>query len=103
MLHRTAIALGCAALVVGPAFAEESARLSGYNADISESSVSGISSGAFMAVQFGTAWSSVIKGVGVVAGGPFWCAKADADDFINAFTLPIMTATGSACPGRFPT
>jgi poly(3-hydroxybutyrate) depolymerase len=99
MLHRTAIALGCAALVVGPALAEESARLSGYNADISESSVSGISSGAFMAVQFGTAWSSVIKGVGVVAGGPFWCAKADADDFINGFTLPIMTATGSCMSG----
>src|SRR5713226_7154647 len=77
MLHRTAIAFGCAALVVGPALAEEPARLSGYNANISESSVSGISSGAFMAVQFGTAWSSVIKGVGVVAGGPFWCAKAD--------------------------
>jgi hypothetical protein len=99
MLHRTAIALGCAVLVVGPALAEEPARLSGYNADISESSVSGISSGAFMAVQFGTAWSSVIKGVGVVAGGPFWCAKADADDFINAFTLPIMTATGSCLSG----
>src|ERR1700681_4721877 len=99
MLHRTAIALGCAALVVGPALAEEPARLSGYNAVISESSVSGISSGAFMAGQFGTAWSSVIRGVGVVAGGPFWCAKADADDFINAFTLPIMTATGSCMTG----
>ena len=99
MLHRTAIAFGCAALVMGPALAEEPARLSGYNANIGESSVSGISSGAFMAVQFGTAWSSVIKGVGVVAGGPFWCAKADADDFINAFTLPIMTATGSCTSG----
>lgn len=99
MLHRTAIAFGCAALVMGPALAEEPARLSGYNANIGESSVSGISSGAFMAVQFGTAWSSVIKGVGVVAGGPFWCAKADADDFINAFTLPIMTATGSCMSG----
>ncbi|MDO9563770.1 MAG: hypothetical protein Q7J60_19305, partial [Bradyrhizobium sp.] len=28
----------------------------------------GVFSGAFMAVQFGTAWSSVIKGVGVIAG-----------------------------------
>src|SRR5450631_2245499 len=102
MLHRTAIALGCAALVVGPAFAEEPARLSGYNAGISESSVSGISSGAFMAVQFGTAWSSVIKGVGVVAGGPFWCAKADADDFINGFTLPIMNALGPCMTGPPP-
>jgi hypothetical protein len=99
MLHRIAIAFGCAALVAGPALAEEPARLSGYNANIGESSVSGISSGAFMAVQFGTAWSSVIKGVGVVAGGPFWCAKADADDFINGFTLPIATATGSCMSG----
>jgi hypothetical protein len=52
--------------------------LRGYNAPIGESSISGVSSGAFMAVQFGTAWSSIIKGVGVVAGGPYWCAKADA-------------------------
>jgi hypothetical protein len=59
----------------------------------------GISSGAFMAVQFGTAWSSVIRGVGVVAGGPYWCAKADANDFMNGYTLPIMTATGSCMTG----
>src|SRR5712672_1211111 len=91
--------MACAAFAAGPALAEPPVAPSGYNADISESSVSGISSGAFMAVQFGTAWSSVIKGVGVVAGGPFWCAKADADDFINAFTLPIMTATGSCMSG----
>ncbi len=49
--------------------------------------------------RFGTAWSSVIKGVGVVAGGPFWCAKADADDFMNGYTLPIMHATGSCMVG----
>src|SRR6476659_9789511 len=29
-----------------------------------------------MAVQFGFAWSSIIKGVGV--GGPFYCAQASA-------------------------
>jgi poly(3-hydroxybutyrate) depolymerase len=93
-LRRTIIALGCAMFVAGQAEAQSSAALSGYNADIGESSISGISSGAFMAVQFGTAWSSVIKGVGIVAGGPFWCAKADSDDFINNFTLPLMTAQG---------
>ena len=103
MLHRTAIAFGCAALAMGPALAEEPARLSGYNADISESSVSGISSGAFMAVQFGTAWSSVIKGVGVVAGGPFWCAKADADDFTTPSRSRSWPRRAHACPGRFPT
>jgi poly(3-hydroxybutyrate) depolymerase len=99
ILRRTAIALACAAIVAGPALAEP---LSGYNADIGESSISGISSGAFMAVQFGTAWSSVIKGVGVIAGGQYWCAQADADDFINNFTLPIMHATGSCMVGPPP-
>jgi poly(3-hydroxybutyrate) depolymerase len=94
VLRRIVIGFGCAGFVVCPASAQE--PLSGYNANISESSISGISSGAFMAVQFGTAWSSVIKGVGVVAGGPFWCAKADADDFINGYTLPMMNATGPA-------
>src|SRR5713226_10470078 len=79
--------------------AAEPMALRSYNAPIGESSISGVSSGAFMAVQFGTAWSSIIKGVGVVAGGPYWCAKADADDFINTFTLPIMTATGSCMSG----
>ncbi len=49
-----------------------------YNADISESSISGISSGAFMAVQFATAWSGTIKGVGVIAGGPYYCAQGTA-------------------------
>lgn len=91
---RTAIAMACAAFAAGPALAEPPVALSGYNADISQSSISGISSGAFMAVQFGTAWSSVIKGVGIVAGGPYWCAKADTDDFINGYTLPLMAAKG---------
>ncbi len=94
------IAFGVAALAAGPVRAEE--RLDGFNADIGESSISGISSGAFMAVQFATAWSSMIKGVGVVAGGPYWCAKADADDIINGYTLPIMTATGPCMTGPPP-
>jgi len=82
--------------------AAESVALRGYNAAIEESSISGISSGAFMAVQFATAWSSVIKGVGVIAGGPYWCAKADADDFINGYTLPLMNATGQCMKGPPP-
>ena len=42
--RRTAIAFGCAVWMAGPALAQP-AKLSGYNADIRESSVSGISSG----------------------------------------------------------
>ncbi len=101
-LPRTALSIVLAIAFAGSARAEESPKLSGYNADINQSSISGISSGAFMAVQFATAWSSVITGVGVVAGGPYWCARADSDDFINGFTLPILTATGSCMVGPPP-
>jgi poly(3-hydroxybutyrate) depolymerase len=76
--------------------------LKSYNAAIGDSSISGISSGAFMAVQFGFAWSSIIKGVGVVAGGPFYCAQASAADIINGFTLPLANATGPCMTGPPP-
>jgi hypothetical protein len=37
-------------------------------------SVSGLSSGAFAAVQYHVAFSGDLLGVGVIAGGPYWCA-----------------------------
>src|SRR5437899_3721785 len=74
----------------------EPVGLRGYNAAIGESSISGISSGAFMAVQFATAWSSVIKGVGVVAGGPYWCAKADG---FFSFGTSLSNALGPCLSG----
>ena len=40
-----------------------------YGADSTKVSVSGLSSGAYMAVQIHVAYSSDIMGVGVVAGG----------------------------------
>ena len=83
--------------------AAEPAALHGYNAALGESSISGVSSGAFMAVQFATAWSSAIRGVGVIAGGPFWCAKADADDIFTGYTLPVLNATGQCMKGPPPT
>ena len=48
--------------------------LGAYNADIHQSSISGISSGGYMAVQFHIAFSSILKGVGVFAGGPYHCS-----------------------------
>ncbi|MDF0668472.1 MAG: hypothetical protein P0119_20680 [Nitrospira sp.] len=46
-----------------------------YNADLSQTSLSGVSSGGYMAVQFHVAYSSMIKGVGIIAGGPYNCAE----------------------------
>lgn len=50
-------------------------KLSSYNVDTSQITVSGLSSGAYFAVQFHVAYSKLIRGVGVIAGGPFWCAQ----------------------------
>ncbi len=102
LLCRIILALTFAAPISIPALGDESGTLQPYNAAISESSISGISSGAFMAVQFATAWSSIIKGVGIVAGGPFYCAQAAAADILNAYTLPIMIATGPCMNGPTP-
>ncbi len=81
---------------------DETGALPSLNAAIEESSVSGISSGAYMAVQFGTAWSSIVKGVGVVAGGPYYCAQAAASDFWTGYMLPVMIATGPCMKGPAP-
>jgi hypothetical protein len=53
--------------------------LQNYNVDLTETSVSGLSSGGFMAVQFAVAYSSLVKGAGIVAGGPYYCAQGDVD------------------------
>lgn len=62
--------------------------LPAFNIDIAETSISGISSGAFMAVQFQVAHSSIIKGAGIIAGGPYYCAR---DDFFRATTTCSCT------------
>ena len=102
LLRRNLLIFACVTPFSLSACGEEPGALQPYNAAIKESSISGISSGAFMAVQFGTAWSSIIKGVGIVAGGPFYCAQATGSDFWNGYTRPIFTATGPCMKGPAP-
>ena len=54
-----------------------------YNIDLSQTSLSGVSSGAYMAVQFHVAHSSIVKGVGIIAGGPYNCAQNSASTAIH--------------------
>lgn len=54
-------------------------RLPAVGADLGETSVSGLSSGAFMAVQFHLAHATIVRGVGVLAGGPWKCAQGSSD------------------------
>lgn len=54
----------------------ETARLPALGADRAATSVSGLSSGAYMAGQFQIAHSGTVMGAGIVAGGPFGCAES---------------------------
>jgi poly(3-hydroxybutyrate) depolymerase len=74
---RQAIAAGCvlASLIVCvPNAAQAAQSLKAYDVKLDETTVSGVSSGAYMAVQFAVAYSSIVKGVGATAGGPYFCA-----------------------------
>jgi hypothetical protein len=61
--------------IVPPTEAAAPVSLPSLNAEIQRASLSGLSSGAFMAVQLHVAHSSVFKGVGVFAGGPYYCSQ----------------------------
>ncbi|MGA0610513.1 fibronectin type III domain-containing protein [Caldimonas sp. KR1-144] len=69
---RHAAALAATLMASAAAFA--AVPLPQYNVDTSKISVSGLSSGGFMANQLGYAYSSTFMGVGVFAGGPYMCA-----------------------------
>jgi poly(3-hydroxybutyrate) depolymerase len=58
-------------------------ELPSLNIDLSETSVSGLSSGAFMASQFHVAFSSTVQGAGIVGGGPFGCAEGQLSFALN--------------------
>eukprot|EP01038_Epipyxis_sp_PR26KG_P005903 gene5903-8143_t len=44
---------------------------------ISDVTVSGLSSGAYMAVQMHIAYSAIVNGSAIFAGGPFYCAEGN--------------------------
>lgn len=81
----SALVIACAALQR----ANAADPLPAFHGDPTQTSVSGLSSGAFMAVQYQVAYSSTVKGAGVVAGGPYYCAAG------------LITNTG-ICMGQVP-
>lgn len=62
--------------LLGPMPADAAERLPALGAKLEATSVSGLSSGAFMAAQFQVAFSSITVGAGIVAGGPYGCAES---------------------------
>jgi poly(3-hydroxybutyrate) depolymerase len=72
-------------LLAGASFAANSVEALPSNVvDAAEVSVSGLSSGGFMAVQLHVAYSATFrKGIGVVAAGPYFCAEGSLPNAVG--------------------
>ena len=67
--------------------ATKASPLGSYTVDLSQTSVSGLSSGAFMTSQLYMTHSDIMVGAGVIAGGPYLCALS------KKFVAPLIPAT----------
>ncbi|WP_040294934.1 extracellular catalytic domain type 2 short-chain-length polyhydroxyalkanoate depolymerase [Beggiatoa alba] len=80
----------------------ETVKLPSYQADLSQTTVSGISSGAFMAAQLGVAYSAEIKGIATIGGGLYYCAGSGETknmmDYIMTSINTCMKAASDAPP-----
>lgn len=91
-------AAAVAASATLPARAADS--LPALQASPDRTSVSGLSSGAFMAVQYGVAFSSQVAGIGVIAGGPYNCAWLNLGGVVTCMSgRPSGTASWAAAQG----
>ena len=79
-----------------------------YSIDAAGISVSGVSAGAYMAGQFHIAHSALVRGAGLVAGGPYGCARGSMQTALGECTKeavpalePLLTAAqANADAGR---
>ncbi len=87
LLLLTAAVPGQAALAAEP--------LPALGADLSRTSVSGLSSGGFMTAQFHVAYSDTLVGAGIIAGGPFYCSGSfEGSSFLTNATTNCMNPLG---------
>ena len=86
------VLLALVLLAMAPARAVPRA-LPAYQVDLNQTTVSGLSSGAFMAGQFAVAYSGIVTGVGLIAGGPYFCAGHPG----NPPFIPYLVNAMSAC------
>lgn len=80
-----------AAFQAAPLRAEQDvAKLPQLAADMTQTSVSGISSGAYMAGQFQIAHSKIVVGAAIIAGGPYGCADSAFSDLMSGPGVAIL-------------
>jgi poly(3-hydroxybutyrate) depolymerase len=72
---------------------DTASKLPALAADLEQTSVSGVSSGAYMAGQFQVAHSDEVVGAGIVAGGPYGCAESLFADVIPGPGTALLNLT----------
>jgi poly(3-hydroxybutyrate) depolymerase len=87
---RASLALfGWAAALLAAASPSAAAELPRLGVVLGETSVSGLSSGAYMAGQLQVAHSKDIIGAGLVAGGPYACAETESGKLLPYWPVVI--------------
>ena len=94
---RSTVLLAATGLFVTTALGHAAEPLPALGVDASQTSVSGISSGAYMAGQFHLAFSTIVVGAGVVAGGPWGCASNGSGDSLLLGGLDNATRALAGC------
>jgi poly(3-hydroxybutyrate) depolymerase len=84
------------ALALAAAAARANDPLPALGADPRAVTVSGVSSGGYMAVQFHVAHSSVVTGAGVLAAGPYYCAQGSV---VTAYYNCMTPGSWTPLPG----
>ena len=82
--------------VAGPAAAQTAPPLPAMRLDPAGTTVSGLSSGAYMAGQLHVANSGSIIGAGLVAGGPYFCAEGQLLAALNRCTQTLFGSPDGA-------
>lgn len=95
------LAIWSSAPLCGALAQQASEPLPALGADLAQTTVSGISSGGFMAAQLATAYSSRFRGVGIVAAGPFYCAGtyralASLENAVDTCMNPLSRAVAAS-------
>lgn len=73
------------------AYSFDQVKLEGLGARESGVTLSGLSAGAFFAVQFHMAYAEIADGSAAIAGGAYWCSKGNTN-----------VATGECMKGKVP-
>ena len=82
------------ALLLSPSILSAATPLPSLGATGKELTVSGLSSGGYMAVQYQVSHSGTVKGAGILAGGPYYCAEGN----VSRALANCMAAKSEAPP-----